>query len=254
VSATVLVERADGIAIVTLNRPERRNAVSAAMRADLARTFDELDADPDVRVAVVTGAGTAFCAGVDLKEGPTAAPAAAALTTPPVVRPFELFTKPLLAAINGAAVGAGLELALAADIRIAAESATFALSEVKLGSLAGSGGIQRLARAMSPSLAATMIFSGEPVDAATALGGGLVSAVAPGDELVARVRGLAVRIAANAPLALRAGKIALRAAVEPSKENLALERSLWAQLSTTADREEGRAAFRERRPPQFRGE
>lgn len=251
---TVLVERNTGVALVTLNRPEQRNAVSTAMRADLARLFDELDADPDIRVAVLTGAGTAFCAGVDLKEGSPSATAGAALTTPPVVRPFELFTKPLIAAVNGAAVGAGLEIALTADIRIASDGATFALTEVRIGSLAGSGGIQRLARAVAPSLAARMVFSGEPVDAETAFSSGLVSQLVPADELLPTATGLAERIAVNAPLSLRAAKVALRAATEPSQENLALERSLWAQLSTTADREEGRAAFRERRPPRFKGE
>jgi E-phenylitaconyl-CoA hydratase len=251
---TLLVERGHGVALVTLNRPEQRNAISTAMRADLARTFDELDADPDVRVAVLTGAGTAFCAGVDLKEGSAAAVAGAALTTPPVVRPFELFTKPLVAAVNGPAVGGGLEIALTADIRIASDAATFALTEVRIGSLPGSGGTQRLARAVAPSLAATMVYSGSPIDAETALRGGLVSQVVAGDDLLPTALALAERIAANAPLSLRAAKVALRAATEPPQENLALERSLWAQLSTTADREEGRAAFRERRPPRFKGE
>lgn len=251
---TVLVERDGGVACVTLDRPDRRNAVSQAMRGDLARVFDELDADPEVRVAVLTGAGTAFCAGVDLKEVSAAASAGAALTTPPVVRPFELFTKPLIAAVNGPAVGAGLEIALTADLRLASVTATFALTEVRIGSLAGSGGIQRLARAIAPSLAATMVFSGDPIDAETALRAGLVSRVVPAAELLPAARELAARIAANAPLSLRAAKVALRAATEPSRDDLALERSLWAQLSTTADREEGRAAFRERRPPQFRGE
>jgi len=236
-----------------LDRPERRNAISTAMRGDLARVFDELDADPDVRAAVLTGAGTAFCAGVDLKDGAPASSAAAALTTPPVVRPLELFTKPLVAAVNGPAVGAGLEIALTADIRIASEAATFALTEVRIGSLAGSGGIQRLARAVAPSFAATMVFSGEPVDADAAFRSGLVSRVLPGGELVPVALRPAAQIAANAPLSLRAAKVALRAAIDPAKENLALERSLWAQLSTTADREEGRAAFRERRPPRFEG-
>ncbi|MES1247899.1 MAG: enoyl-CoA hydratase/isomerase family protein [Actinomycetota bacterium] len=251
---TVLVERSAGVALVTLNRPEQRNAVSAAMRADLARVLDELDTDPDVQVAVLTGAGTAFCAGVDLKEGAAASGAGAALTTPPVVRPLERFTKPVVAAVNGPAVGAGLEIALTADIRVAAETAAFALTEVRIGSLAGSGGIQRLARAVPPSLAARMVFTGEPVDAGTAYAAGLVSELLSPEELLPAALALAERIAANAPLSLRAAKVALRAVLEPAPENLALERSLWAQLSTTADREEGRTAFRERRPPRFKGE
>jgi enoyl-CoA hydratase/carnithine racemase len=209
--------------------------------------FAKLDAESDVRVVVMTGAGSAFCAGVDLKEPSTPG-------VDPVVRPLEHFSKPVIAAVNGAAVGAGLEIALAADIRIAAASARFGLTEVRIGSLAGSGGIQRLARATSSSFAATMVYSGALVDADTALRAGLVSHVAADGELIAYATDLAATIAANAPLSLRAAKTALRAAVEPSAENLALERSLWADLSTTADREEGRAAFRERRPPRFKGE
>jgi enoyl-CoA hydratase/carnithine racemase len=107
---------------------------------------------------------------------------------------------------------------------------------------------------MASSLAATMIFSGDPIDAETAFYAGLVSQLIPNEELTQTAQALAIRIAANAPLSLRAAKVALRAAVEPAKENLTLERSLWAQLSTTADREEGRTAFREHRPPHFKGE
>lgn len=251
---TLLVEQDGGVALVTLNRPAQRNAVSQEMRADLARVLAELDADVGVRVAVLTGAGSAFCAGVDLKESSPAAGFSAAMAAEPVVRPLERFSKPVIGAINGAAVGAGLEIALACDIRLASRDAVFGLTEVRIGSLAGSGGIQRLARAVSPSFAATMVYTGEIVDAETALAAGLVSRIAPLDELIASARDLATRIAANAPLSLQAAKRALQAAVEPTTENLTLERTLWALLSTTSDRHEGRAAFREKRPPRFKGE
>jgi enoyl-CoA hydratase/carnithine racemase len=251
---TLLVEREDGVALVTLNRPDKRNAVSQEMRADLVRVLGQLDADHGVRVVVLTGAGTAFCAGVDLTEGSAPIGFSGAMAAEPVVRPLEQLGKPVIAAVNGAAVGAGLEIALACDIRLGSSEAKFGLTEVRIGSLAGSGGIQRLARAVSPSFAATMVYTGETVDAKTALRHGLVSEVTGPDALVATARELARRIAANAPLSLQAAKRALRAAVEPAAENLTLERTLWALLSTTSDREEGRAAFREKRPPRFEGQ
>jgi E-phenylitaconyl-CoA hydratase len=251
---TLLVERDGRIALVTLNRPNQRNAVSQEMRTDFARTLGELDDDLEVRVVVVTGAGSAFCAGVDLKEGTATNDFPAAMAVEPVIRPFEQFRKPMIAAVNGAAVGAGLEIALACDSRLASSAASFGLTEVRIGSLAGSGGIQRLARAVSPSFAATMVYTGETVDAEAALFHRLVSQVTAPDDLVATARELARRIAANAPLSLQAAKRALRAAIEPATENLTLERTLWALLSTTSDREEGRAAFREKRPPRFKGE
>jgi E-phenylitaconyl-CoA hydratase len=251
---TLLVEQVGGVALVTLNRPDQRNAVSREMRADLARVLAELDADVDVRIVVLTGAGSAFCAGVDLKESSPASGFSAAMAAEPVVRPFERFSKPVIAAVNGAAVGAGLEIALACDIRLASTDARFGLTEVRIGSLAGSGGIQRLARAVSPSFAATMVYTGEIVDAEAAFAAGLVSQIAAPGELLAAARDLATGMAANAPLSLQAAKRALRAAVEPTTENLTLERTLWALLSTTSDRAEGRAAFREKRPPHFKGD
>jgi enoyl-CoA hydratase/carnithine racemase len=221
------------------------------MREELAAALAQLDADGEVRVAVLTGAGTAFCAGVDLAEGAPDGRHADALLAAPVAAPLERFSKPLVAAINGPAVGGGLELALAADVRIASTSARFGLPEVKLGSLPGSGGTQRLARLTSPALAARMLLTGEPIDAETALRFGLVSDVT--DDLPALTDKIASAIAANAPLSLRSAKLALRAAVDPPAAALMLERGLWGVLSGTDDRAEGRAAFRERRPPKFTG-
>jgi enoyl-CoA hydratase/carnithine racemase len=235
------------VAWVTLDAPERRNAISSAMRVLLSETLAALDADDSVRVAVLTGAGAAFCAGVDLKEtGPPA--------TERLVAPLERFGKPLIAAVNGPAAGGGFELVLACDLRVASTAATFALPEVRIGSLPGSGGTQRLSRAVPPALASKLLLTGEPLDAEGALRCGLVSDLVETDDLVPFVEKLAGAVAANAPLSLRAAKTALRAAQEkPLREGLALERSLWEQLSETEDRAEGRAAFRERRPPNWVG-
>lgn len=251
-SEPVRVRTESSIGWVVLNRPERRNAISLAMREQLREQFARLNDDDAVQVVVLTGAGSAFCAGVDLKEGDSGPAAAQALRSEPVAAPLQRFEKPMLAAINGPAVGGGLELALAADLRIASSDATFALPEVKLGSLAGSGGTQQLVSAMPAAVARKAIFTGEPLDADTGLRYGLVSdVVAPGDLLGAAER-IALQIAANAPLSLRAAKIALASAESPHS-GLMLERALWGLLSVTVDRQEGRAAFREGRPPRFTG-
>jgi len=244
---SVGVTQDDGVAWVTLDAPGRRNAISNAMRGLLAEAFASLDADDSVRVAVLTGAGSAFCAGVDLKEaGPPA--------TERVVAPLESFGKPVVAAVNGPALGGGFELALACDVRVASTTATFALPEVRLGSLPGSGGTQRLARAISPAVAAKLVLTGQALDAESALRYGLVSDVVEPEDLVPFVGSLASTIAANAPLSLRAAKTALRAAAEqPLQAGLDLERMLWAELAETEDRAEGRAAFREGRAPRWSG-
>jgi enoyl-CoA hydratase/carnithine racemase len=251
-TAPVAVSRSEGIGWVRLNVPERRNAISRAMRTALSEAFASLDADDTIHVAVLTGAGPAFCAGVDLKEG--AAAGSASSSAEPVAAPLERFGKPLIAAVNGPAIGGGFELVLAADIRIASTAARFALPEVKLGSLPGSGGTQRLIRLVPPALASKLLFTGDPLDADTALGCGLVTDVVEPERLEQLAGEIAARIAANAPLSLRAAKSALRAALDDSmREGLALERELFETLAATHDREEGRAAFRERRPPRFEG-
>lgn len=249
----IVVARGHGVAWVRLNRPGRRNAISQRMREALDETFEALEADDEIRVAVLTGEGSAFCAGVDLTESRPDPAHVDALRARPVSAALERFGKPILAAINGPAVGGGLELALAADLRIASTTATFALPEVRLGSLPGSGGTQRLARATSPALASRMIFTGEPIDASTALRCGLISDLAEPDDLEAVATRLAGAIAANAPLSLRAAKLALRVAQSDQGPGLTLERALWGLLSVSDDRAEGRAAFRERRPPHFTG-
>jgi len=250
---SVICSTRDGVGWVRLNVPERRNAISHAMRQQLTDAFASLDDDADIRVAVITGEGPTFCAGVDLKDSSDGD--RHALSSSPVAAPLERFGKPLIAAINGPAVGGGLELALAADLLIASTDAWFSLPEVKIGSLAGSGGTQRLSRAVPPAVASRMVFTGEPLDAEAALRFGLISDLVAPDELIPRAESLAGQISANAPLSLRAAKIAMRAARENQLAGgLALERALWELLSTSRDRDEGRAAFRERRPPRFTGQ
>jgi enoyl-CoA hydratase/carnithine racemase len=253
--AAVRVDRSDGVGWVTLDRPDVRNALNRAMREALTAALAELDRDEAVRCVVLTGAGPAFCAGVDLKEGSTGVDGhPLATAAPPVAAPFDALRKPAIAAINGPAVGGGFELALACDLRIAADTATFALTETRIGSLPGSGGIQRLARAVPAAVAARIVLTGDPIDAAEAHRIGLVSEVVPAAELEERTRALAGRIAANAPLSLLAAKQSLRAATEvPLSAGLGIDRALWAWLSQSEDRAEGRAAFRDKRPPRFRG-
>lgn len=251
----LLVERKGQVLWLTLNRPERRNAFDRAMRGAFAAACAEADSDEEVRVVVLTGAGSAFCAGTDLKEAPLADPPhPLADRTEPISAPVERLSKPVIAAINGPAAGGGLELALAADLRICSAAATFALPEVRVGSLPGSGGTQRLLAFVAPAVAWKMLLTGAPIDAAEAYRVGLISDVVPDDELRPFAQSIADNIAANAPLSVRAAKLAGRAALEHRLGGgLALERLLWALVATTEDRAEGRAAFRERRKPNYKG-
>jgi enoyl-CoA hydratase/carnithine racemase len=223
--------------------------------AALPQAIAACDADDDIDVLVLTGADPAFCAGVDLTEG-SVAPAGHPLSAPPppVTGSLDAFRKPVIAAINGPAMGGGLELALACDLRIASDSARFALTEVRIGSLAGSGGVSRLARSIPAAIASQMVLTGDPLTAPEALRVGLVSEVLTPGDLLARAHALAARIAANAPLSVLAAKQSLRAAREmPMSAGLAFDRTLWAWLSGSDDRAEGRAAFREGREPRFKG-
>lgn len=249
------VDRDGPVAWMTLDRPHRRNAIDRATRDALRTAADELEEDETVRVVVLTGAGDAFCAGTDLKEQPVDEPPhPLADRAEPIALSLERFTKPVIAAINGHAAGGGLELALAADLRIASTTASFALPEVRVGSLPGSGGTQRLFVAVPPAIAWKMLLTGTPIDAEAALRAGLVSDIVAPDDLHSTTEELARTIAANAPLSLRAAKAAGRAGLEHRlATGLALERTLWALLATTYDRGEGRRAFREGRPPEYEG-
>jgi E-phenylitaconyl-CoA hydratase len=262
VVSTLQITREAGVACLTLNRPDKRNAIDDATRDALAEAFAGFDADATIRVVILTGAGTAFCAGVDLAT-PGNVPVQSAVqpnvtgpvvTRPRLTTPLDAFSKPVIAALNGVAVGGGLELALACDIRIAATGAKFGLTEVKIGSLPGSGGTQRLVGAVGRTFAAQMLFTGELISAEQALAAGLISELHAPDALMGRAFALAKVIAENAPLSLVAIKKALRAATDlPLAAGFELERALYGALTLTQDRQEGRKAFREKRKPNFQG-
>jgi E-phenylitaconyl-CoA hydratase len=259
VVSTIEILREAGVACLVLNRPEKRNAIDDATRCALAKAFADFDADAAIRVVILTGAGTAFCAGVDLATPGNVAvhssiAASPIVTRPRLTAPLDAFSKPVIAALNGVAVGGGLEMALACDIRIAATGARFGLTEAKIGSVPGSGGTQRLVSAVGRTLAAQMLFTGELITAEQALAAGLVSELQAPDALMGRAFALAKVIAENAPLSLVAIKKALRAATDlPLAAGFELERALYGALTATQDREEGRKAFREKRKPNFQG-
>jgi E-phenylitaconyl-CoA hydratase len=250
----------DGVAEVTLNRPEARNAIDPDMRASLHATWQRIADDDDVRVALLTGAGErAFCAGADLKRTMPPAESFAEVTFNST-RPQHLLTgllglpKPVICAINGFAIGGGLEIAVACDIRIASTNAEFGLAEVRHGTIPGGGGTQHLPRVIPHSLAMYMLLTGDRIDSGKALDSGLVNEVTPPDELMPRAREIASRIAQNAPLAVRAAKRVVREGVGlPLASALELETFVWGSLRDTEDRIEGRRAFSEGRSPSFRG-
>ncbi len=251
-------EVADGVATVTLNRPDVLNAMNNPMRTELLEVFTRLRADDAVRSVVVTGAGErAFCAGADIRE----------FLEPPVPtrfreerkrldfrREMDRCPQPLIAAIRGFALGGGLELALACDIRIAAEDAQLGLTEINLAIIPGGGGTQRLPRLVGRGKALEMILTGMRVPAAEALSIGLVERVVPVAELLPSAQALARSMAEKAPIALRYAKEAVVKGLElPLADGMRLENDLATLLRTTEDRVEGARAFVEKRKPKWSG-
>jgi enoyl-CoA hydratase/carnithine racemase len=253
-SMPVLSEHRDSVAWVSINRPEKRNAIDLDTRRLLAAAFDAASGDQEVRVVVLGGAGGTFSAGVDLKEVASDDAHILVRNPEPLVAPLERCLKPIIAAVDGAAVGGGFELALASDIRVASRRSFFALTEARIGSLPGSGGTQRLFAAVPSAIAWRILLTGDRVTADRAYEVGLISDLFEDDEFAERTRELAARVASSAPLSLRALKLAGRAGLARTGEaGFDLERTLWAFLSTTADRREGRDAFRDKRDPDFTG-
>ncbi|NKQ56894.1 enoyl-CoA hydratase/isomerase family protein [Amycolatopsis sp. K13G38] len=242
------------VAVVTLNRPAKANAITAEMAAALRETAARVDADRAIRVIVLTGTGKAFCAGSDIRG----------LDDYPLPWDFRnrddygdivrSIRKPVIAAVNGYAFGGGLEIAMACDIRLAATTASFAAPEIKLGWIGGSGQSVLLANSVGPSNAALMLMTGDPIDAGRALSWGLVSEVHEQEDLVPRARELAEVIASRAPIAAESAKANLRAAYSmPLDQAIRYERDLQTFCLSTQDAGEGRAAFGERREPRFQG-
>ena len=249
----------DHVATIRLNRPEAMNAIDPETREELVEIWERVRVEDDIWVAIVTGAGEkAFCAGADLKKTmPTEESFARQLFANPVpvsVAAHMETDKPIIAAVNGFAMGGGMEIALACDIRIASEKAQFALSEVKVGSIPGSAGTQRLPRAIGMSDAMLMLLTGERISAQEALRNGLVSKVVPPDELMPAAYEIARKIAANAPLSVRAVKRLVKRGMDmPLSHAIESERYVFGLLYQSEDRIEGRKAFAEKRKPRYKG-
>jgi E-phenylitaconyl-CoA hydratase len=249
----VLYETRGNVAWITINRPDRKNSLDTESKALLARAFSSAGSDDNVRVVVLSGAGGSFSAGSDLKEEMVDDRHVLARDQDPLAGPLERCPKPVIAAIDGPAVGGGFEMALAADIRIATHRSFFALTEVRIGSLPGSGGTQRLFSALPSAIAWRVLLTGDRLDAQRAFDVGLVSDLFEPDSFTTDVAEVANRVASAAPLSLRAAKLAGQAGLEGSGDSgFKLERALWAFLSTTEDRDEGRASFREKREPEYK--
>jgi enoyl-CoA hydratase len=252
--AAVSAEVDGGVAVITINRPQARNAVNEAVARGIAAAIDELDPRPDVVAMVLTGAGGTFCAGMDLKgflagENPAAGGRGFGGITarPPVT--------PIVAAVEGYALAGGFEIALACDLIVASEQATFGLPEVTRGLVAAAGGLFRLPRRVPYHLAMEIALTGGQVLAARLHQAGLISALVPAGEALGAARALAAKVAANAPLALAATKrIIVESADWPSAEAFDRQNAIAGPVFTSADAREGAAAFAEKRPPVWRGE
>jgi len=248
----------DGIATITINRPERRNALDAKHYALLSAAWQRVRDDDGIRVAIVTGAGDqAFCAGADLKSFVGSPPPLSALMCTQqdllLNRGIELW-KPVVAAVNGYCLGGGMTLLLATDVRVCTESATFGLSEVQRGVFPANGGTQRIAQQLPHAIAMEMLLIGDRFDAATAARWGLVNQVVAQDRLMETALAYAHRLAANAPLAVQAAKeLALRSRDLDLAGGLRMEQLFLRLLQTSEDVQEGAQAFAQRRPPSFQG-
>ncbi len=250
----VLTEVTDGIAVITINRPEARNAVNGEVARGIAAAIDEFDADKAVSVLVLTGAGGTFCAGMDLKgflagDAPVAADRGfgGMVQRPPA--------KPVVAAVEGYALAGGFELALACDLVVASEQAKFGLPEVRRGLVAGAGGLLRLPRQIPYHVAMEIALTGEHYTAARLHQAGLVNEIVPAGEALAAARDLAGRIAQGGPLALAATKkIIVESADWDSASAFARQGEIIGPVFTSADAREGAMAFAEKRAPNWRGE
>lgn len=255
---TILLERDDsGVALITANRPEKRNALNARLREEIVSVLDALRHDAAVRVVVMTGAGDkAFVAGADIAEFAERTPLEqrAAMTGRRLFDEVAAFPKPIIAMINGFALGGGCELAMACDVRIASETARLGQPEIRLGLIPGGGGTQRLPRLVGTGQAMRLILSGELIDAEEAKRIGLVDLIYPAAELRERTMEFARGIAAHSPVALRMAKAAVHAAAEmPLAAGLAYETELFVTCFASDDRSEGVTAFLEKRAAEFRG-
>ena len=254
---TLLVERRDRVALITINRPDKSNALNIKTREEGAALLETLRVDDSVRVVVITGAGDkAFIAGADIAEfaGRTAMMQRDVMTARSLFTAIDTFPKPVIAMINGYCLGGGCELALACDLRLASETASFGQPEINLGIIPGGGGTQRLTRLVGEGKAMELILTGDIIDAKTAYSIGLVNAVVPAEQLEAKTMEIANRIAAKSPIALSLAKESVKLASRSNlDEGLRREVDLFALCFSTEDKNEGVSAFLEKRKPEFKG-
>jgi E-phenylitaconyl-CoA hydratase len=258
--SSLLFDVTEHVAVITLNRPEVRNAMNRELSGALVEALQRVRENSDIRVAVITGAGRTFSAGADLKEraqlGRVGDSEAASVIEASRAHGFArmVMEKPLIAAVDGYCLAAGFELALLCDLRICTPEARFGLPEIVRGFFPGGGGPQRLIRAIPQAMAMEMILTGDAIDATTALRVGLVSRVVPADDLLSTARQLAQRIASHAPLAVKAVKEVTQAALDETLEQaLRFGSALRWIIGQTEDAREGPRAFAEKRAPQYQG-
>mgnify|MGYP001300011867 FL=1 len=251
----VIVEKDGAVGIVTLNRPQALNALSYALVKDLSLAMLELDQDSDIRVIIVTGGEKVFAAGADIKEMAERGPFDERILERLAYRDkINRITKPVIAAVNGFALGGGCELAMSCDIIVAAENARFGQPEVNLGIIPGSGGTQRLTHLLGKHRAMELVLTGDMLSAADAERLGLVNRVVPGELCLEEAKNIAKKIAAKPPLAIKAAKEAvLKSANSGLDEGLEFERKSFYLLFASEDRTEGMKAFLEKRKPEFTG-
>jgi enoyl-CoA hydratase len=256
---TLLYEIEGGIGIITLNRPDRLNALSIQLKEELSELFDHIGRDDTVLAVILTGGPKVFCAGADIKERAKMQPSQAEayfnrLKSHQFYCKIENFEKPVIAAVSGVAVGGGCELSLVCDLRIASETARFGVPEVKLGMIPAAGGTQRLPRMIGVTKAKELLYTGEFMDAAEAYRVGLINKVVPVEQLLEEAKALARKLIAQPPLAVKFAKRAVNAGMEMAL-NAALDYESYCAslLSVSEDRKEGFNAFVEKRKPVFKG-
>ena len=254
----LLVQREPGVAVLTVQRPQRLNALDAETLDELRQAFLDVQQDDSIRCVILTGAGDkAFVAGADINEFARDTPEGArdrALRGQQVFDLIERLGKPVIAAVNGFALGGGCELAMACTLRLAADSARFGQPEINLGLIPGFAGTQRLARLVGKTKAMEMILTGAPIGASEALAIGLVNRVVPAAALMTEARALASELAAKPPMALRYAMDAVNRGLDmPFAEGCQLEAALFGLVTTTEDMREGTTAFLEKRKPEFKG-
>ncbi len=255
---TLLLEKRDGIAFVTINRPEKLNALNQKVMKELRACFEQIRDDRETKAVIVTGAGEkSFVAGADINELAVETPVSGRVTSLAGQRTLDLIEnlgKPVIAAVNGYALGGGCELAMACTLRIASENARFGQPEVKLGIIPGYAGTQRLARLVGKGRAMELVLTGDPINAQEAYRIGLVNQVVPQKDLPATAESVARKIMANGPLAVRFAMEAVNHGLEMSEaEGQFLEATLFGLCCSTEDKNEGTRAFLEKRPAKFVG-